>query len=91
MGAVQARERLHGLDARQPLVDVHAAQQRLVEAGLELVGHQQDLILVGVERFADVAASAGWGSASWLVSVNGSGPDSLSLTSPENATSVPML
>ena len=46
MGAVQARQRLHGLDAGQPLVDVHAAEQRLVEAGLELVGHQQDLILV---------------------------------------------
>ena len=46
MGAVEPRQRLHGLDAGQPLVDVHAAQQRLVEAGLELVGDQQDLILV---------------------------------------------
>ena len=57
MGTVQARERLHGLDARQPLIDVHPAQQRLIEAGLELVRHQQNLKLVGVERFADVAAS----------------------------------
>jgi hypothetical protein len=44
--AVQARQRLHRLDAAQLLVHVHAAQQRLVEAGLELVGHQQDLVLV---------------------------------------------
>jgi hypothetical protein len=40
VGAVQARERLHGLDAAQQLVDVHAAEQGLVEAGLELVGDQ---------------------------------------------------
>ena len=45
MGAIQPRERLHGLNARQPPIDVHAAQQRLVEAGLELVGDQQDLII----------------------------------------------
>ena len=56
MRAVQAGERLHGLDAGEPLVDVHAAQQRLIEAGLELVGDEQDLILVALEGFADVAA-----------------------------------
>ena len=91
MRAVQPRQRLHGLDAGQPLVDVHAAQQRLIEAGLELVGHQQDLVLVGLEGLADVAALAGSGSASGCASVNGSGPDSVSLTSPENATSVPIV
>ena len=88
---VEAGERLHGLDARQPLVHVHAAEQRLVEAGLELVRHQQDLVLVALEGLADVAALAGSGSAPCCVSVNGSGPDSLSFTSPENATSVPIL
>ena len=56
VGAVQAGEGLHGLDAGQPLVHVHAAEQRLVEAGLELVGDEQDLILVALEGFADVAA-----------------------------------
>jgi hypothetical protein len=38
--AVQSRQGLHRLDARQPLVDVHPAQERLVEAGLKLVRHQ---------------------------------------------------
>ena len=61
MGAVQPRQGLHGLNAGEPLVDVHAAQQRLIEAGLELVGHEQDLILVALEGFADVAARAGSG------------------------------
>ena len=53
---VQPRKRLHRLDARQPLVDIHPAQERLIEAGLEFVRHQQDLILVALERFANVAA-----------------------------------
>ena len=47
---------LHRLDARQALVHVHAAQQRLVEAGLELVGDEQDLVFVAFEGFPDVAA-----------------------------------
>ena len=57
IGAVQPGQRLHGLNAREPLVDVHAAEHRLVEAGLELVGHQQDLVVVGVEGPPDIAAS----------------------------------
>ena len=56
VGAVQARERLHRLDAGQAFVHVHAAQQRLVEPGLELVGDQQDLVFLAFECFADVAA-----------------------------------
>jgi hypothetical protein len=56
IGAVQAGQRLHGLDAGQATVHVHAAQQRLVEAGLELVRHQQDLVFVALEGFADLAA-----------------------------------
>ena len=57
VGTIQPGQRLHGLNARQSLIDVHAAQQRLIEAGLELVRHQQNLVLVGVEGFADVAAA----------------------------------
>ena len=56
MGAIQARQSLYRLYAGQPLVHIHAAQQRLVEAGLKLVRYQQDLILVALEGFADVAA-----------------------------------
>ncbi len=43
--AVEARQRLHRLHAVEPLVHVHRAQQRLVEAGLVLVGHQQHLVV----------------------------------------------
>jgi hypothetical protein len=64
--------------------------KRLVEAGLELVGDQQDLVVLRGERLADVAPRAGSGSGGLLVSVNGSGPESLSLTSPEKATRVPI-
>ena len=49
MGAVEPRERLHGLDACQPLVHVHRVQKRLVEAGLVLLGHQQHLVFVRAE------------------------------------------
>ena len=38
MGPVEPGERLHRLDARERLVHVHRVQQRLVVAGLELVG-----------------------------------------------------
>ena len=55
VGAVQAAQRLHRLDAGQALVHIHAAQQRLVKAGLELVGHRQDLILLALKGLADVA------------------------------------
>ena len=44
--AVQPRQRLHGLNARQPLVHVHRVQERLVEAGLVLLGHEQHLVLL---------------------------------------------
>jgi len=37
-------------------IDVHAAQQWLVEAGLEFVRDEQDLIIRPLERLADVAA-----------------------------------
>ena len=38
MRPVEARQRLHRLHAGQGLVDIHRVQQRLVVAGLELVG-----------------------------------------------------
>ena len=52
--AVQTRQRLHGLNAAEPLVHVHRAQQRLVEPGLELVGHQQDAVVAALEGGANV-------------------------------------
>ena len=38
MGAIQAREGLDGLNAGEPLIDIHGVQQRLIEAGLVLFG-----------------------------------------------------
>ena len=52
--AVQPREGLHRLDARDALVEVHRAELRLVEAGLELVGDDHYAVVVGVERRAKV-------------------------------------
>ena len=51
--AIEARERLHGLDAGQRLVDVHGVQQRLVVAGLELVGDDQEPIGVLLNLLGD--------------------------------------
>ena len=45
VSAVQAGERLDGVDAPQLLVHVHRVEQRLVEAGLELAGDHQEAIL----------------------------------------------
>jgi hypothetical protein len=47
--AVQARQRLHGGEAGEGLVDVHRVELRLVEAGLVLLGDDEDLPVVGVE------------------------------------------
>ena len=49
VGAVETRQRLHGGQAVQRLVDVHRIQLRLVEPGLVLLGHHQDLPLAAVE------------------------------------------
>ena len=54
--AVEPRERLHGLDAGQRLVDVHRVQQRLVVAGLELVGADQEAVRVLLDLVGDLAA-----------------------------------
>ena len=58
MNAVQAGEGLDRVDPAELLVDVHRVQQRLVEAGLELVGHHEEpvhrlLELRGRLAFAD--------------------------------------
>ena len=44
--AVQARQCLYRLDAREQLVHVHGVEQRLVVAGLELVGADQESVRV---------------------------------------------
>ena len=54
--AVEPREGLHGLDARERLVHVHRVQQRLVVAGLELVGADQEAVRVLLDLVGDVAA-----------------------------------
>lgn len=63
--AVEARKRLHGMDAAQLLIHIHGMQQRLVKAGLELVGDDQETVLVALEglcrlRFRQVV-HAGFG------------------------------
>ena len=45
VGAVQARQRLDRVHAAELLVYVHGVEQRLVEAGLELVGDHQEAVL----------------------------------------------
>ena len=49
MRAVEPRERLHRVHAAELLVHVHRVQQRLVEAGLELVGDDQEAVLGPLE------------------------------------------
>jgi len=41
MGAVQARQRLYGLNPSEALVHIHGVQQRLIEAGLVFLSYQQ--------------------------------------------------
>lgn len=47
--AVQAGEGLDGGETGEGLVDVHRVELRLVEAGLVLLGDDEDLPLVGIE------------------------------------------
>ena len=53
---VEARQRLHCLDARERLVHIHGVQERLVVAGLELVGADQEAVRVALNLLGDVAA-----------------------------------
>ena len=83
--AVQPRQRLHGLHVRQPLVDVHRVQQRLVEARLVLLGDDQNLVLVGREPLGSSFSLM----PRFIPTSVYSSPTS-SRTVPENATSVLM-
>jgi hypothetical protein len=57
MRAVEARERLHGLNTGEPPVNIHAAEQRLIKAGLELVGDKEELIVRAPKGFVTPAAA----------------------------------
>ena len=56
MSAVEPGKRLHRLDAGQPLIDVHRVHQRLVVAGLKLVGADQQAIGVLADLVDDLVA-----------------------------------
>ncbi len=56
MGTVEPGEGLHGLDAGELLVHVHGVEQRLVVAGLELVGADEEAVGVFPDLVGDLAA-----------------------------------
>ena len=45
IGAVEAAQRLHGLDVAQFLVNHHGMEQRLIKAGLVFLGDHEDVAL----------------------------------------------
>src|SRR5262249_26277198 len=49
MNAIQAAQGLDRVDTIQPLIDVHGVEERLVEAGLELIRNDQKAIVVVLE------------------------------------------
>ena len=53
MCSVETRQRLHCFDAGQNLVHVHRVQQRLVVAGLELVGADQETVRLFLNPVGD--------------------------------------
>ena len=55
MRPVEPREGLHRLDVRQGLIDIHRVQQRLIVAGLELVGADQESVWLLLDAFGNVA------------------------------------
>ena len=59
-GAVQPAERLDCLNAIQTLIHIHGVQQRLIEAGLELVGDHQDAVIGGLEGIGDADLGTQW-------------------------------
>jgi hypothetical protein len=85
-GAVEPRQGLHAVHALQLLVHVHGAELGLVEAGLEFVGGDHHVVVVGVEGLGQVAALEP-GVEQLLVSVTSSGITSSGGTLPEKATS----
>ena len=56
-GPVQPRQGLDGHHAVEPLVEVHRAEQRLVEPDLVLVGDDQHLVVGAVEGDIDLLAT----------------------------------
>ena len=78
--AVEPGQGLHGVEAREDLVDVHGVQERLVEAGLELLGHDEHLVVVPGEALGRL----GLGEAVHLGL--GVGQPFSSITLPEKAT-----
>ncbi len=84
---IQPGQRLYGLDSGEPFIDINPAEKRLVEAGLEFIGDQQNSILIALNA-SRMSRPRKSGFSSLLFSVNGSGPESASFTSPENATKV---
>ena len=57
--AVQPGQGLYRLHPVEPLVDIHGVQQRLVEAGLVFVGHQQHLVVRRVKPFGQLCLADG--------------------------------
>ena len=49
MDAVEPGEGLHSVEAGEDLVDVHGVEEWLVEPSLELLGHDEHLVLVPAE------------------------------------------
>ena len=56
VAAVQARDRLHGVAVHHRLVEEHAGEQRLIEAGLEFVRHDHEPVVVALEAIFDQLA-----------------------------------
>ena len=54
MHAVQPGQRLHGLDAGEPLVHEHRVQERLIEPGLVLLRDEQNLVLLAREALGQL-------------------------------------
>ena len=53
VAAVQARYGLHSVAVHDGLVEEHASEQRLIEAGLEFVGHDHESVVFALEPFLD--------------------------------------
>ena len=56
VAAIQPRNRLHRVAIHDRLVEEHAGEQRLVEAGLELVRHDHQTVVVALEPLLDQLA-----------------------------------
>ena len=55
VGAVESRQGLHRFYAGKLLVHVHRVQQRLVVAGLEFVGANQEAVGIFLNLVSDLA------------------------------------